>query len=105
MQFFEPFLCSYPNAVTFNQPIRQMETDRSLKQRPRDVRSRCQLCWQDRWDKDSRPVKLTLQLDHVRFIVDPHGAELVQDVLPQQTVKGDLKALREFFQVHHGNQL
>ena len=107
MQFFEPFLCSYPNAVTFNQPIRQTENGSQFEteERPRDVRSRSQLCLQDRWDKDSRPVKLTLQLDHVCFIVDPHGAELVQDVLPQQTVKGDLKALREFFQVHHGNRL
>ena len=29
----------------------------------------------------------------------------LQLLLPQQTVKGDLKALRKFVQVHHRNQL
>lgn len=49
--------------------------------------------------------KLKLQLDDVCFVVDPHGPELAQDVLPQQTVKGDLKALRKIDQVHYRNRL
>jgi len=107
MQFLKPFLSSYPNAVTFNQAIRQIENGSQLdteERPPRRAESLSALLarslGQRQWT-----VKLTLQLDHVCFIVDPHGAELVQDVLPQQTVKGDLKALREIFQVHHGNRL
>ena len=49
--------------------------------------------------------KLKLQLDDVCFEVDPHGLELAQDVLPQQAVKGDLKAPRKIVQVHHRNRL
>lgn len=37
---------------------------------------------------------LDLKLNHVALVINPHGPELIQDVLPQQTVKWESCAQR-----------
>jgi hypothetical protein len=44
---------------------------------------------------------LWLQLDHMLLVVYAHGVELIQNVLPQQTVELNSEAPRKPLQVHH----
>src|SRR5215472_15084437 len=48
---------------------------------------------------------LWLKLNDMVFVVDAHGAKLIQDVLSEQTVKRNAKAFRQLFEVHHRHRL
>src|SRR5260370_38295010 len=54
---------------------------------------------------DQENNTLWLQLDYTLLVVNTHGVELIQNVLPEQTVELNSEAPRKLLQVHHRHAL
>jgi hypothetical protein len=46
-----------------------------------------------------------LKFDHVRAVINPHGAKLAEDILTEQSIKIHVKHLLQLVQIHNGNLL